>query len=279
MRRSQRIAAITKWLVERPYQVVSLTEFAERFNAAKSTLSEDLAIIRETFAELEIGKIQTLPGATGGVRYIPELTIQEISRRIAAICEKLEGAQRILPGGFIYLNDLLASPMAIAEIGEVFATKFASSNPEYVVTVETSGIPIALMTARSLNIPLVVVNRINRPADGPVLTMNYLSGSSRQLQTMSLSRRALPKDSRVLIIDDFMKAGGTLRGLTDLMGEFECEVVGTGVLIETTEPKEKLISDYVSFILLRVNEEEQKIYVEQAKWIKDLTAVDANSNL
>src|SRR5690606_2438341 len=116
MRRSQRIAAITKWLVERPYQVVSLTEFAERFNAAKSTLSEDLAIIRETFAELEIGKIQTLPGATGGVRYIPELTIQEISRRIAAICEKLEGAQRILPGGFIYLNDLLASPMAIAEI-------------------------------------------------------------------------------------------------------------------------------------------------------------------
>lgn len=279
MRRSQRIAAITKWLVERPYQVVSLTEFAERFNAAKSTLSEDLAIIRETFAKLEIGKIQTLPGATGGVRYIPELTIQEISRRIAAICEKLEGAQRILPGGFIYLNDLLASPMAIAEIGEVFATKFASSNPEYVVTVETSGIPIALMTARSLNIPLVVVNRINRPADGPVLTMNYLSGSSRQLQTMSLSRRALPKDSRVLIIDDFMKAGGTLRGLTDLMGEFECEVVGTGVLIETTEPKEKLISDYVSFILLRVNEEEQKIYVEQAKWIKDLTAVDANSNL
>ena len=141
--------------------------------------------------------------------------------------------------------------MAIAEIGEVFATKFASSNPEYVVTVETSGIPIALMTARSLNIPLVVVNRINRPADNSVLTMNYLSGSSRQLQTMSLSRRALPKDSRVLIIDDFMKAGGTLRGLTDLMGEFECEVVGTGVLIETTEPKEKLISDYVSFILLR----------------------------
>lgn len=272
MRRSQRIAAITKWLVERPYHVVSLTEFAAKFNAAKSTLSEDLAIIRETFAELEIGKIESLPGAAGGVRYVPELTITELSRRIEVLCKKLEGPQRILPGGFIYLNDLLARPISLAEIGEVFATQFASCNPEYVVTVETSGIPVALMTAHSLNIPLVVVSRINRPTEGPVLTMNYLSGSSRQLQTMSLSRRALPKNSRVLIIDDFMKAGGTLRGLTDLMGEFECDVIGTGVLIETTEPKEKLVSDYVSFIRLTMDESEQKVHVEQADWIRNKLA-------
>ncbi len=58
--------------------------------------------------------------------------------------------------------------------------------------------------------------------------MNFISGSAQRIETMSLSRRALPSGSRVLLIDDFMKAGGTLKGLTNLMGEFECTVVGKG---------------------------------------------------
>ena len=47
-----------------------------------------------------------------------------------------------------------------------------------------------------------------------------------------------------------MKAGGTLRGLINLMDEFECTVVGTGVLIETGWPEKKLIDDYLSLFLL-----------------------------
>lgn len=270
MRRSQRIAAITKMLVDRPHCIISLTDFAELFDAAKSTLSEDLAVIRETFAELELGKIETLTGAAGGVRYVPKLSKQELLRRIESFCEKLSDPERILPGGFIYLNDFGTEPTVVSEIGEIFADHFSDLTPDYVVTVETSGIPIALMTARSLNVPLVVVRRISRLTEGSVLTMNYLSGSSGRVQTMSLSRRALPQNSRILVIDDFMKAGGTLRGLEDLMGEFECEIVGKGVLIETAEPTKKLVTDYVSFIRLHnVDVSSQTVKVEPAKWIKE----------
>lgn len=270
MRRSQRIAAITKLLVEKPHCVVSLSDFAQMLGAAKSTLSEDLAVIRETFAELELGKIETLPGAAGGVRYVPKLSKQELLRRINNFCDKLSDPQRILTGGFIYLNDFGTDPSVVSEIGEIFADYFGEVEPDYVVTVETSGIPIALMTARALNVPLVVVRRVSRLTEGSVLTMNYLSGSSRRVQTMSLSRRALLPNSRVLVIDDFMKAGGTLRGLEDLMGEFECEVVGKGVLIETAEPNKKLVSDYVSFIrLYNVDESSQTVKVEPSAWIRD----------
>ena len=70
------------------------------------------------------------------------------------------------------------------------------------------------------------------------------------------------------MIDDFMKAGGTLRGLTDLMGEFACTVVGKGVLIEAGLPEEKLIDDHLPLVYLReVDVKAQKVTVEPAGWI------------
>ncbi len=275
MRRSQRIAAITKILVERPHYVFSLNAFAEQFDAAKSTISEDLTLIRQTLQELRTGRVETISGAAGGVRYIPCLSGRQLWRRVDALCTKLAEPKRILPGGFIYLNDLAASPALLAEIGEIFAVRFAADEPQYVVTIETAGIPIALMTARSMNLPLVVARRSSRPTEGSVLTVNYESGSSRRLETMSLSRRDLQAGSRVLLMDDFMRAGGTLRGLTNLMGEFDCSVVGKAVLIETLEPQKKQVQEYISLIQLEeLDEEHRSLRVKPSPWIEQQRDVD-----
>ncbi len=56
MRRAHRIAAITRTLVEQPHHVFDVGDFAELFGAARSTLSEDLAIIRSTFDRLGMAK-------------------------------------------------------------------------------------------------------------------------------------------------------------------------------------------------------------------------------
>lgn len=68
---------------------------------------------------------------------------------------------------------------------------------------------------------------------------------------MSLARRALPEQSRVLIVDDFMKAGGTVRGMIDLLQEFRATVVGCGVLVETADVSERLVDEYVSLAKLQ----------------------------
>ncbi|NLJ80739.1 MAG: pur operon repressor [Firmicutes bacterium] len=268
MRRAHRIAAITKMLVEQPQRVYALGDFADIFGVSRSTLSEDLAIIRQAFGQLDLGLVETISGAIGGVRYFPDLTEAQIREEISKVCELLEEPQRILPGGFIFIDDVISSPFHLRNIGNIFATYFRSREPEYVVTVETAGIPVALKTASSLKIPLVIVRRQSRVAEGPVLTMRFLSGTARQIETMSLSRRALASKSRVLLIDDFMRAGGTLRGLTDLMGEFDCEVVGKGVFIETGWPKEKLVTDHLALVYLKeVDVENQKVLVQPADWV------------
>lgn len=270
MRRSERIGAVTKLLVDRPYQTITLTYLSEMLGAAKSTLSEDIAIIRDTFAKLDLGRIETISGAAGGIRYAPVFSEAKMRAVVGNLVDALSDPERILPGGFLYMNDLVAAPQLLSHIGELFATRFHERSPDAVVTVETRGIPIAMMTARALNVPLAIVRRSSRLGDGTVVTMNYVSGSARRIETMSLSRRAIVPGARVLVIDDFMKAGGTARGLVDLMGEFEADVVGVGVLIETAEPEEKLIDDYTSLVVLEaVRERTREVVVRPSGWLQD----------
>lgn len=272
MRRSQRLPLITKLLIDTPGRIISLTDLAGRFGAAKSTISEDLAIIRDTFAEHQMGRIETLAGAAGGVRYIPLLGGQAIAETVDELCAALSDPQRILPGGFLYMSDLVSSPSLMSRVGELFATKFyGEGRIDIVVTLETRGIPIALMTARALNVPLAIVRRASRVTEGTVVTMNYVSGSAKRIETMSLSRRALPSDARVLVIDDFMKAGGSARGLVDLVEEFGAEVAGIGVLVATAEPKQKLVKEYLALASLeRVDEERREVIVKPSPWVHKL---------
>lgn len=263
---------ITKTLLDRPGQLISLTELAQCFGAAKSTISEDVAIIRDAFAARKMGRIETVAGAAGGVRYIPGLSDEAIVETVSELCEALSDPQRILPGGFLYMSDLVSSPTLMSRVGELFAGRFYSEGPvDAVVTLETRGIPIALMTARALNAPLAIVRRASRVTEGTVVTMNYVSGSAKRIETMSLSRRALPPGARVLIIDDFMKAGGSARGLVDLMEEFGAKVVGMGVLIATAEPRQKLVKEYVALAVLElVDEERREVVVRPSGWVERL---------
>lgn len=64
-RRSERLVDMTHYLMNHPRELVSLTWFAERYQSAKSSISEDLVIINDIFKHQGIGVLQTIPGAAG----------------------------------------------------------------------------------------------------------------------------------------------------------------------------------------------------------------------
>ena len=67
LRRSDRMVVISNYLINNPYKLTSLNTFAEKYESAKSSISEDIVIIKRAFEEIEIGHIQTVTGAGGGV--------------------------------------------------------------------------------------------------------------------------------------------------------------------------------------------------------------------
>lgn len=252
LKRSARLVEMTQYLLARPHTLISLTAFAERYQSAKSSISEDLAIIKEVFEDEGIGELNTLAGAAGGVRYVPKVRIDLAQEKMVTICRELEQPDRLLPGGYLYMTDLLGQPGMMQEVGRMFASAFADRDIDVIMTVETKGIPLANATAQFLNLPVVIVRRDHKVTEGSAVSINYVSGSTKRIQTMSLARRALKEESRVLIIDDFMKAGGTIQGMVDLLHEFRAVVAGVGVFVESgeVETEERLLHDYVSLARL-----------------------------
>ncbi|CEH32639.1 pur operon repressor [Romboutsia lituseburensis] len=251
-KRTERIGAIVKILSDNPNKIFTLSYFTNQFNAAKSTISEDLIVVKNVFEKLELGKVITISGAAGGVKYIPKTSKAENEEFLMELCEKISDKTRILSGGFLYLIDLIYDPSIAAKIGKIFASNIDYAEADYVVTMETKGIPMALMTAKAMNLPLVIIRKDIKVSEGPTLSMTYVNGNSK-VESMSLPRKALKSNSKVILIDDFMRGGGTIKGMMDLMTEFGAEVIGTGVFISTMEPEAKMVKDYISLIQLDVN--------------------------
>ena len=269
LRRAERIAAMMERLLQQQGQLISLQSFCLEFQVAKSTVSEDLAIIRRALDEAGQGRIETVLGAAGGVRYLSFSNRSAALQDAKALMELLRQPDRILAGGFIYMTDIVFSPEWSYRVGRIFASRFHDRHPEYVVTVETKGIPAALMTAHCLGVPLVVLRRDSRVTEGSTVSLNYISGSSqRRIQTMALPRRALTPGARALVIDDFMRGGGTAKGMVDLLHEVGVEVVGMGMFMATAEPAQKRVENYDPiFILESVSEKERKINLTLGNWL------------
>ncbi|WP_313346394.1 pur operon repressor [Sedimentibacter sp.] len=262
-KRNQRIGALMKIFAEKPNYVFSYNYFSEIFNAAKSTISEDVSIVREVVSELNYGRIETISGAAGGAVFIPVMSMDEKNKILTDLCQLFSNKNRILPGGFIYLTDIFNNPGIVTNIAKVISSEFSNTKIDCIITVETKGIPVAILTGQKLNVPVAVIRRNNKVTEGATVSINYVSGSSNNIQTMSLSRRSLKENSKVLIIDDFMKGGGTCKGMGDMMREFNAEVVGTAVVIETKEPEKKLVDNYLSLLVMdRVNEKEGIIEIK-----------------
>ncbi|MBG9795554.1 purine operon repressor [Paenibacillus dendritiformis] len=250
MKRSARLVEMTQYLMTKPHTLIPLTTFAERYGAAKSSISEDLAIIKEVFEEEGTGDLLTLAGAAGGVKFMPKCGPEKALPVIEELCTVMEQPDRVLPGGYFYITDILGQPGLMNDIGRMFASAFAGREIDVVMTVETKGIPIAYATAAHLNLPVVLVRRDHVVTEGSAVSINYVSGSHKSIHTMTLARRALKERSRVLIVDDFMRAGGTVHGMIELLHEFNAMVAGVGVLVESEDvPKEeRLLHDYVSLV-------------------------------
>jgi len=258
--RSERVAAITRILCDSPGKIFNLGYFSELFGAAKSSLSEDIDVVRNVLEKHGYGTVHTISGASGGVKYIPSPGDERKRNLLNRLLIELSKKERVLPGGYLYMLDLIYSPEVVSETAMIFSGYFSNTDIDYVITVETKGIPLAFETAKYLNVPLVIVRHYNEAEDGASVNINYISGTTSKIQTMVLPLRSLKRNSRLLFIDDFMKGGGTAKGILDLAREFECEVVGIGVLIKTLNPVQKLVDDCFSIITLNsVDERTGKI--------------------
>lgn len=266
--RAERLALLLHRLSARPGTLLSLRQLADGTGAARSTISADLAVLRRLLEASGDARLDSTSGPAGGVRFLPALAGGRLAQAVRSLAEALAKPDRVLPGGFLFMTDVLFSPEWSALIGECFAGVFAQAEADVVVTVETKGIPIALMTARAMGLPLVLLRRDARVTEGPSVSITYVSGSAGRIQSMSVPRRSLLPGARALILDDFMKGGGTARGMVDLLAEVGARPAGIGVVVATTAPAVKKVSDFRALLTLEQGGEDGRpLRLRTAPWV------------
>ena len=251
IKRSERLIDMTAYILNNPHKLTPLTYFVNRYESAKSSISEDLTIIKKTFKDRGFGTLETMAGAAGGVIFTPEIPFESARLMVNDLCERLSEQDRLLPGGYVYLSDLLGDPQLLKQIGQIISSQYVGKEIDAVMTVATKGVPIAQAVSYYLNVPFVIVRRDSKITEGSTVSVNYVSGSSERIEKMELSKRSLKRGSRVLVVDDFMKGGGTVNGMKALIEEFEAELVGVTVFAESTFSGRRVIDDYTSLLCVK----------------------------
>lgn len=268
MKRSERIGMILMILAQNPNRLFTLSQFAIQFGCAKSTLSEDMTEVKDVLEQNQLGVLETVSGAAGGICYLPFRGAKQNLAVVQAVCERLQDSSRIVTGGFLYTLDLFSEPDTLQKLGTILAQQFYEKKPDVVVTIESKGIPAALMVAQALGKNLVIARKENRATEGSVVTINYFTTHPRLLRTMSLPRRALAEGQRALLIDDFAKGGGTIHGLCEMMDEFRCDVVGAGTLIRMPSIQSQM--EEVTSLMEMDEVAGKEICIRPASWLKKM---------
>lgn len=131
-----------------------------------------------------------------------------------------------------FLNHQI-DPFLMQAIGEEFAQRFNGEKITKVLTLEASGIAMALMTALALKVPVVFAKK-KKPST--MTTKSYCgrvhSFTKNETVEIMVSENYLNSDDHVLIIDDFLATGEASRGMIEIVKQSRANLVGVGIVIE-----------------------------------------------
>ncbi|MBQ9264775.1 MAG: xanthine phosphoribosyltransferase [Clostridia bacterium] len=133
----------------------------------------------------------------------------------------------------MFLNHRIDTAL-LFDMGKELAERFREDRPDVVLTVEASGIAIAVAAAHALgDVPVVFAKKGATVVQSPdVAQAKVYSFTHKRENVIRVEKKYLPAGSRVLIIDDFLADGQACQGMMALCAQVDCPVVGIGIGIE-----------------------------------------------
>ncbi|MBR2601334.1 MAG: xanthine phosphoribosyltransferase [Clostridia bacterium] len=150
-----------------------------------------------------------------------------------AIEEQGVGIGRDIVKVDMFLNHRIDTGLLFS-MGEAWAEEFRDEQPDLVLTVEASGIAMAVAAAHALgDIPVVFAKKSATVVQNDAMVQAPVYSFTHKTQnSIRIDRRYLPEGSRVLIIDDFLADGEAVKGMMSLCEQQKAQVVGVGIAVE-----------------------------------------------
>lgn len=160
---------------------------------------------------------------------------------------------RILKDGQVLGNDVLkvdnflnhqVDPKLMQQIGEEFHRLFKNEKITKVLTVESSGIAPAIFTGLAFGVPVIFARKHKSVTlKDELFTSVVYSYTKKVSNHISISKKFLTHEDRVLVVDDFLANGQAVQGLIDIIDQADADLAGIGIVIEKTFQKGRELID------------------------------------
>ncbi len=150
--------------------------------------------------------------------------------------DKVLSEGRVLKGSILKVDSFLNHQVDVElmkEVGEVFAEEFKDKNITKIVTIESSGIAPAAMTALAMGVPMVFARKkLSLTLSEGLISAEVKSYTKGEVNTISISKDYINENDNILLIDDFLAKGEVVRGLIEIVKKSGAKVAGVGIVIE-----------------------------------------------
>lgn len=153
-----------------------------------------------------------------------------------ALEEKIAKEGKVYPGNVLKVDGFLNHRIDITllmQMGEEIARLFSADSVTKILTIEASGIAIAVAAAQYMQVPVLFAKKSkSKNISDDVYSAEVESFTHGGVCTVVVSREYLSAGERVLIVDDFLANGQALRGLSTIVRSAGATVVGAAIAIE-----------------------------------------------
>lgn len=149
--------------------------------------------------------------------------------------QEIQKRGKVLPGNVLKVNSFLnhqLDPYLLNIMAGEWTKLFKNDNITKIVTIEASGIALAILTGLKLNVPVVFAKKSNSKNIGDVYKSKIHSYTRDQDFDIQIEKQFIYKDDIVLIIDDFLVNGSATLGMIDIINQAGAKLAGVGIAIE-----------------------------------------------
>lgn len=149
--------------------------------------------------------------------------------------QEIQKRGKVLPGNVLKVNSFLnhqLDPYLLNIMAGEWTKLFKNDNITKIVTIEASGIALAILTGLKLNVPVVFAKKSNFKNIGDVYKSKIHSYTRDQDFDIQIEKQFIYKDDIVLIIDDFLANGSATLGMIDIINQAGAKLAGVGIAIE-----------------------------------------------
>jgi len=124
--------------------------------------------------------------------------------------------------------------------------KFAGRRVTKVLTAAVDGIPVSTLVANLLGVNLVIAKNSKEVGINDFLETSYIPRGSAMRHTLYVPRNMIRKRDSVLIIDDVVRTGETVKALVDMVAKQRADIAGIYVLVTVGTEWKRYLKDCVS---------------------------------